>query len=118
MMCRTANTTQGELVAGFELVSEMEGCNCCLVSPDLMIGDGERHRELRGHDMLCHRGDLVRLSNDKVDHRLEVKWKDWDYIINDRWWTLRKESHLTIKKMKKLTTLLSNGTHQVRFYQS
>ena len=75
MTCRTANTTQGELVAGFELVSEMEGCNCCLVAPDLMIGDGERHRDLRGHDMLCHRGDLVRLSNDKVDHRLEVKWK-------------------------------------------
>ena len=118
MMCRTANTTQGELVAGFELVSEMEGCNCCLVAPDLMIGDGERHRDLRGHDMLCHRGDLVRLSNDKVDHRLEVKCNVWDWIINNRRWNLRKESHLTFKQMKEWTTLLSIGTHQVRFYQS
>ena len=72
MVCRLANTTQGELVAGFELVSEMEGCNCCLVEPDIMIGDGERHRDARGHDLLCYKSSLVRLSNDKVDHRLEV----------------------------------------------
>ena len=74
LVSRMANTTQGELVAGFELVSEMEGCNCCLVTPDTMIGDGERYRDTQGHDMLCYKSSLVRLSSDKVDHRLEVNW--------------------------------------------
>ena len=73
---RISNTTQGESLAGFDLVSEMEGCNCCLVSEDIMIGDGQRYRDDRGHDMLCFKNSLVRLSNDKVDHRLQVYWNN------------------------------------------
>ena len=113
-----ANTTQGELVAGFELVSEMEGCNCCLVTPDIMMGDGERYRDTRGHDMLCYKSSLVTLSSDKVDHRLEVDKLDSLRIINNGCWTLRKKSHLTFYRIKEWTTLLSNGIHPVKFYQS
>ena len=70
---RVSNTSQGQPVAGFELVSEMEGCSCCLVTPDIMIGDGERIRDDRGRDMLCYGGSLVRISTDKAEHSLEVR---------------------------------------------
>jgi len=56
-------STKKENIASLEIKSAHHGCDCCLVTSELMIQDGKKYANENVSEVLCYKGSLVKLGD-------------------------------------------------------